>query len=241
MECSEIQKEKQKLREFVWSEMKKAGITRKPGPEDTIPNFIGAEKAARRVTRLMFWHTVRVLTCNADAPQQALRHSVLEKGKLLYMAAPELSRQKCFFELHPQKIGRKFDFASTVPGAFKVGAPIDPKDMRKPNCFVVGSVAVNGKGQRVGNGGGFSDILYALAKQAGLIDDSTPVLTTVHPLQIVENDILMTEHDIPVDYIVSPDTIIETKHSLNKPEGIYWDYLDDEKIEAVPVLKKLKG
>jgi len=48
----------------------------------------------------------------------------------------------------------------------------------------------------------------------------------------------MTEHDIPLTAIITPDEIIETKSQLKRPKGIYWKMLPPEKIEAIPVLQK---
>lgn len=50
----------------------------------------------------------------------------------------------------------------------------------------------------------------------------------------------MTEHDIPLRAIVTPDEFIEIKPPLPRPKGIYWDMLPPEKIEAIPVLKNRK-
>ena len=50
----------------------------------------------------------------------------------------------------------------------------------------------------------------------------------------------MTEHDIPLSAIVTPNEIIEIKSPLPRPKGIYWDMLPPEKIAAIPVLKNRK-
>jgi hypothetical protein len=50
----------------------------------------------------------------------------------------------------------------------------------------------------------------------------------------------MTEHDIPLSAIVTPDEIIEIESHLPRPGGIYWKILPAEKIEAIPVLKGRK-
>jgi 5-formyltetrahydrofolate cyclo-ligase len=42
-------------------------------------------------------------------------------------------------------------------------------------------VAVNRQGARVGKGGGFSDLEFALLVEAGLVGTDTVVATTVHP------------------------------------------------------------
>jgi 5-formyltetrahydrofolate cyclo-ligase len=54
----------------------------------------------------------------------------------------------------------------------------------------------------------------------------------------VDEDIPMTDHDIPLTAIITPDEMIEIKAGLKRPKGIYWKMLPDEKIAAIPVLKK---
>ena len=55
-------------------------------------------------------------------------------------------------------------------------------------------------------------------------------------LQIVDDEIPMTEHDIPLTAIVTPAEIIDIKPRFKRPKGIYWEMLPDEKIDAIPVL-----
>jgi hypothetical protein len=50
----------------------------------------------------------------------------------------------------------------------------------------------------------------------------------------------MTEHDIPLSAIITPDEIIEIESTLPRPKGIYWEMLPLEKIADIPVLKNRK-
>jgi hypothetical protein len=51
----------------------------------------------------------------------------------------------------------------------------------------------------------------------------------------------MTEHDIPLSAIVTPDEVFETDTRLPRPKGIYWHMLADDKIDAIPVLKSYRS
>lgn len=61
--------------------------------------------------------------------------------------------------------------------------------MRRVDLVVCGSVAVNRQGARVGKGGGFSDLELGLLIEAGLVDDQTTVATTVHSVQVLDEDL----------------------------------------------------
>jgi 5-formyltetrahydrofolate cyclo-ligase len=60
----------------------------------------------------------------------------------------------------------------------------------------------------------------------------------VHPLQIVDEEIPMTEHDIPLNAIATPTELIELKPRFSRPKGIYWKMLPQGKIADIPTLAK---
>jgi 2-dehydro-3-deoxyglucarate aldolase/4-hydroxy-2-oxoheptanedioate aldolase len=45
---------------------------------------------------------------------------------------------------------------------------------------------------------------------------TTPIVTSVHPLQIVDEKIPMTDHDIPLTAIAAPHEVIETRTALER-------------------------
>ncbi|MFQ6058816.1 MAG: 5-formyltetrahydrofolate cyclo-ligase [Anaerolineae bacterium] len=228
---------KEEIRHRIWALLVEEGVARFPLPiQGRIPNFVGAEGAASRLARLPTWRRAKVIKANPDSPQRPVRERALRAGKTVYMAVPRLRKMKPFIELEPRRLD-DVRRASTIRGAFALGRPVSLDDMPPIDVIVAGSVAVNRVGARIGKGGGYSDLEYAIGRQAGLIGEDTVVVTTVHPLQIVEEELEMTEHDIPVDIIVTPDEVIYTEHRFPKPLGIYWDHLSREKIEHIPVLR----
>ena len=78
-------------------------------------------------------------------------------------------------------------------------------------------------------------IAVALLQEAGRIGPSTVIVTTVHPLQVVDDAMPETEHDFSVDLIVTPDEVIECEPQ-RRPTGLYWNNLTAAKIAAIPVL-----
>ena len=96
------------------------------------------------------------------------------------------------------------------------------------------------KARELEKGGGYSDLEYGLARRAGLVRRTTPIVTTVHDLQVFDEELPVFAHDIPVDYVITPTKVIETHTKLPRPKGIYWEYLTKEKIEAIPCLKQVR-
>jgi 5-formyltetrahydrofolate cyclo-ligase len=157
------------------------------------------------------------------------------------MALPRLRSEKLFLELDPNKLNCSPYLASSIKGAAKFGRPVGLDEVRKIDLIVCGSVAVNRKGARVGKGGGYSDLEFALLTEENRIGPKIPVVTSVHPLQIVAEAIPMIEHDIPLTAIITPEEVISIESSLPRPKGIYWNMLPQEKIDEIPVLKAKQG
>jgi 5-formyltetrahydrofolate cyclo-ligase len=229
---------KDKIREEVWATLQRSKVARFPGAEGRIPNFIGAEACAKQLAETPYWKAARVLKINPDSPQRAIRQRALEHGKTIYMAVPRLRNEKPFIELDPKKLKVSAYAASSIKGAGQHGRPVTLEEVRKIDLVICGSVAVNRKGARVGKGGGYSDLEFALLTQEKKIGANTPIVTSVHPLQIVEEEIPMTEHDIPLSAIVTPAEIVEIKARFPRPKGIYWTMLAQEKIDDIPVLRR---
>jgi 5-formyltetrahydrofolate cyclo-ligase len=232
---------KQEMRERVWRAMEIHGAARFPGAKGRIPNFPGAERAALQLQTLPEWKRARVVKINPDAPQLPVRRMALREGKLVYVAVPRLRAERPFLELDPARLGARGPKAATIKGAAVHGRPVGLDDMRPIDLIVCGSVVVNGRGARLGKGGGYSDLEYGMLRARGLVTDRTPVVTTVHPLQIVPQQLPRLPHDITLDWIVTPEGLLRCASGLPRPRGIYWDYLDDAAIAAIPVLAELRG
>ena len=232
--------DKQDIRERVWQAMREAGVARFPGARGRIPNFTGAEKAAHQLHSLDFWDEAQVLKCNPDLPQRPVRWRALKEGKTVYMAVPRLTLLQCFVELDPERLGSHAYAASSIKGAFQFGRPVTLTEMRPIDLVVCGAVAVTRSGARLGKGGGYSDLEYALARESGLLSESTPIVTTVHQVQTVES-IPLTSHDIPLDFFITPVEVVSCTEPPPRPQGIHWNELNEEQVSAIPVLGELRA
>ena len=232
--------DKPSLRRRVWRRLVARRVARFPFPtEDRIPNFVGAEAAAARAAALPEWKAARRLKCNPDAPQRPLRLRALQEGKVVFMAVPRLGSERCFIRLDPRRLRGRLAEAATIGGATRLGEAVGPEALGTIDLVVAGSVAANAHGHRLGKGGGYSDLEWALARTLGAVSARTPVLTTVHELQVVRAAIPMSPHDVPVDLVVTPARVIRARGARAKPRGIRWRELGAEQIAAMPVFARL--
>ncbi len=233
---------KAQLRDEVWDALRSAKVARFPGAEGRIPNFVGAEAAAERLRAVPAWHDAGTVKANPDAPQWPVRQRALEDGKTLYMAVPRLVEEKPFFLLDPARLADSPRQASSIKGASRSAVTVDISDLVPVDLVVAGCVAVGADGARLGKGGGFSDLELAVASEAGLIDPSTVVVTTVHDLQVrTAGEIPTARHDIHVDLVVTPERLIECPRPRGyEPPRLRWQELTGEKIAAIPLLQRLR-
>jgi 5-formyltetrahydrofolate cyclo-ligase len=227
--------DKQAVREQTWGVLEAAGVARFPGARGRIPNFAGAEAAAERLAALEEWKAACTIKANPDLPQLPVRGRALAERKTVYMAVPRLASERPFLVLDPAHIDVSPRKASSIKGAGRYGVPARLEDLDHIELVLCGSVAVDRRGARVGKGGGFSDIEFALGVEAGVIDEATTIVTTVHSLQVSDDDLPETGHDFRVDIIVTLDEVIRCRKRM-RPSGIVWDHLSPDKIAAIPAL-----
>jgi 5-formyltetrahydrofolate cyclo-ligase len=229
---------KESIRQKVWNRLATARAARFPGAQGRIPNFEGAEHAANLLRGLTLWKRAKAVVVDTSAPQLHLRRAALRDGKLLYLPVPHLRTERCFIELDPERVGRRSWNVTSLRNAERFGRPVTLSEMRSVDLVLVGSIAVTRQGARLGRGRSVTDLQYALLRQSGRVREYTPIITTIHPLQLIEERIPMRAHDIPVDFAVTPDRVIAAPNLYPRPRGILWDLLPDERIQAVPVLRK---
>jgi 5-formyltetrahydrofolate cyclo-ligase len=225
----------------MWASLTQHRVARFPGAKGRIPNFTGAEAAARRLADTKEWAGALTLKANPDAPQWPVRQRALEDGKTVFMAVPRLAGRQPFFLLDPDDLKDSPRVASSIKGASRSARTIDIEELQPVDLVVAGCVAVGTDGARLGKGGGFSDLEFAVASAAGMIGPSTVVATTVHDLQILPaGQIPTTAHDVQVDLIVTPERVLRSRRRRNRTGQVRWDELTEDKIASIPLLARLR-
>ncbi|ABM79916.1 5-formyltetrahydrofolate cyclo-ligase [Hyperthermus butylicus] len=236
----DVKEYKKRLREHIWRLLSERGVATFPPPWGRIPNFRGAEAAAAKLFDLGEWRRARIVKANPDSPQRWVRLATLRQGKLLVMATPRL--HEGFILLDPKRIpSYLYEKASTIRGAFQLGRVIGIDELRSLggiDFIVTGSVAVDRYGHRVGKGEGYAELEYAIMRELGLVDEDTPIATTVHDLQIVDH-IPREPYDLTVDFIATPTRLIRVAERGPRPPGVIWELLPCEKLKEIPILVEL--
>ena len=205
-----IIEDKEHVRNLIWSTLEKENLFKSANfeqppksPYGRIPDFLGSAEAAELLRNTGEWKSSKVIFSSPDTAQKKVRELALLDKKILIMASPKL--KDGFLLIDPYSVRGNEKTASTIKGAFKFGKKIH--GFPSIGLVVEGSVAVDKSGNRLGKGGGYGDreISELLSKKA--ITTSTPIVTTVHEVQIIEN-IPTEEHDQKINMIVTPEQVI---------------------------------
>lgn len=242
-EWSGYHEDKDALRSEIWRRLKEQGASPRE-PFGHIPSFVGAEEAAALLAELPIWRAARVIKSNPDTAHVPLRLRALQDGKRLYMAVPRLTEERCFVELTAPTLadkGVQLEEAATWQGAMAHGRLVSPEEMEAIDLVLVGCVGVSRRGGRIGKGAGFADLELGILRELGLIGRQTPAVAAVHPLQIVDAAALpLQSHDWPLDWIITPAEVYETKTDYPRPGGIEWDQIRAGQYESIPILSALR-
>ncbi|KFV53537.1 Methenyltetrahydrofolate synthase domain-containing protein, partial [Gavia stellata] len=204
----------------------------------------GASHAATRLLGLQEFKAANTVKINPDAPQKNARFLTLEARKTLLVPTPRL-RTGLFNKIVPPSGATKeiLRICATSQGIKEYSVPVGLDGKAQVDLVVVGSVAVSEKGWRIGKGEGYADMEYAMMVSMGAVQVDTPVITIVHDCQVVDIvEELLDDHDLTVDYILTPTRTIKTNCKRPKPQGIIWHKASFiyEMLEKIPILKSLR-
>ncbi|XP_059523125.1 methenyltetrahydrofolate synthase domain-containing protein isoform X1 [Myotis daubentonii] len=235
---------KQDIREQIWDYMESQNIADFPRPvHHRIPNFKGSYLACQSIKDLGVFARTQEVKVDPDKPLEGVRLLALQNKKTLLVPTPRL-RTGLFNRITPppgatKDILRK---CATSQGVRDYSVPVGLDARVLVDLVVVGSVAVSEKGWRIGKGEGYADLEYAMMASMGAVSQGTPVVTIVHDCQVVDiPEALLEDHDLTVDYILTPTRVIATGCERPKPTGITWSKISCAMMGRIPVLRSLRS
>lgn len=198
---------KETLRYSIWNSLKEHKLyNHQKSPYGKIPDFKGSDIAAEILRNTPEWEHSKTVFSSPDSAQKKVRELGLKDGKLLIMASPQLKNG--YILINPEIVKGEEKKASTINGAFKLGQRLEKFPV--VDLVVEGSVAVDFHGNRLGKGGGYADREIEHLFNERSIKKDTPIVTTVHEIQIV-NKVPVEVHDKKINMIVTPERIIRVK------------------------------
>ncbi|NXF29104.1 MTHSD protein, partial [Nyctibius bracteatus] len=231
------------VRQKVWDYLEASGLADFPRPvHRRIPNFKGSHQACCSVKELDVFIRASEIKVDPDKPLEGVRLAALQARKTLLVPTPRL-RTGLFNKIVPPSGATKeiLRICATSQGIKEYSVPVGLDGKARVDLVVVGSVAVSEKGWRIGKGEGYADMEYAMMVSMGAVQSDTPVVTIVHDCQVVDiAEELLGDHDLTVDYILTPTRTIKTHCKRPKPQGIIWHKVSYEMLEKIPVLKSLR-
>ncbi|NXA68316.1 MTHSD protein, partial [Mohoua ochrocephala] len=232
------------IREKVWEHLEASGLAEFPRPvHGRIPNFKGSLQACCSLRELEVFSRAREVKVDPDKPLEGARLAALQARKTLLVPTPRL-RTGLFNRIVPppgatKEVLRK---CATSQGVKEFSVPVGLDGKAQVDLVVVGSVAVSEKGWRIGKGEGYADMEYAMMVSMGAVQEDTPVVTIVHDCQVLDiAEELLDDHDLTVDYILTPTRTIQTNCKRPKPQGIMWHKVSSEMLGKIPILKTLRS
>ncbi|XP_008938795.1 PREDICTED: methenyltetrahydrofolate synthase domain-containing protein, partial [Merops nubicus] len=202
----------------------------------------GSRQACCSVKELDVFSRAQEVKVDPDKPLEGVRLAALQARKTLLVPTPRL-RTGLFNKIVPPSGATKeiLRICATAQGIKDYSVPVGLDGKAQVDLVVVGSVAVSEKGWRIGKGEGYADMEYAMMVSMGAVQEDTPVVTIVHDCQVVDiAEELLDDHDLTVDYILTPTRTIQTNCKRPKPRGILWHKVSYEMLGKIPILKSLR-
>ncbi|XP_066098336.1 methenyltetrahydrofolate synthase domain-containing protein isoform X5 [Saccopteryx bilineata] len=233
---------KQDIREQIWDYMEARNLADFPRPvHHRIPNFKGSYMACQNIKDLEVFARTQEVKVDPDKPLEGVRLLALQSKKTLLVPTPRL-RTGLFNRITPPPGATKDTLrkCATSQGVRNYSVPVGLDARVLVDLVVVGSVAVSEKGWRIGKGEGYADLEYAMMVSMGAVSQGTPVVTIVHDCQVIDiPEALLEDHDLTVNYILTPTRVIATGCERPKPTGIVWSKISREMMEKIPILRSL--
>jgi len=236
----------EEYREIIWEELLKVGRPDSRFHWDFssfIADFEGSDKCVSRIVNLdsVTSRAAGRVFVTPDNCLFSLRAYLLENYIPFVMTTYGIVRG--FYEIDPLKVpASDRRFAATLDGFDMYATPVNIEQLAAGEKFAVavtGGSAVSRNGVRFGKGHGYFDFEYALLTELGLTTPNTIVIDVVHDCQYVDKDLPAKEHDVVVDWIITPTRSILVENVDRSQTQIFWDRIPGTEFEDLGVTKEL--
>jgi 5-formyltetrahydrofolate cyclo-ligase len=228
----------------IWAELAKVGRPDSRFHWDFssfIPDFEGSDACARTVRSLDCYTEGGLVFITPDNSTEELRAQVMADGRPFVMTTYGIARG--FLYLDPAGVppGER-RYAATLDGMDRYAVPVSLRriaDLGPIGLMVTGGSAVSRDGVRFGKGHGYFDLEFAMLSEVGAVGSASQIVDVVHDCQVVDGDLAGEEHDVPVDWIVTPTRCLRVPDNGRAPGRVRWHLLAGSPLLSVPPLQEL--
>jgi 5-formyltetrahydrofolate cyclo-ligase len=231
-------------RERIWAELAKVG---KPDSRfhwdfsSFIADFEGSDQCAERVRRLEAYRAGTLLFITPDNSTETLRRQVMADNRPFLMTTYGIGRG--FLLLDPASVPpAERSYAATLDGMDQYATALNVSDLRscpRVGLLVTGGSAVSRNGVRFGKGHGYFDLEWAMLSEIGIVDSDSEIVDVVHDCQLVDETLIGDEHDVPVDWIITPTQTLRVGDPGRTAGRVRWDLLEGSPLLHIPPIQQL--
>jgi 5-formyltetrahydrofolate cyclo-ligase len=233
-------------RERIWSELAKVARPDSRFHWDFssfIADFEGSDECARRVTELDAYQAGGLLFITPDNSTEAVRLQAMRDERPFLMTTYGLVRGFLYLEAGAVP-ATDYRYAATLDGMDRYARPVtlaEIEDLAPVTLLVTGGSAVSVNGVRFGKGHGYFDLEWAMLSEIGRVDDDSEIVDVVHDCQVVDEVLTGEDHDVPVDWIITPTVTTRVLESGRELGRIRWEMLHDSPLRDVAPLRELRN
>lgn len=233
-------------RERIWAEL--AQVARPDSRfhwdfSSFIADFDGSDACAERLRQLDAYATDGPIFITPDNSTETLRAVAMADGHTILMTTYGIGRG--FLQLDPRAVpAAERRYAATLDGMDRYARPVSLAELRdgpKIGLLVTGGSAVSANGVRFGKGHGYFDLEWALLSEIARVDDTSQVVDVVHDCQVVDETLQGEDHDVPVDWIITPTRTIHIADAGRRIGHVRWDMIADSPLATIPPILELQA
>jgi 5-formyltetrahydrofolate cyclo-ligase len=206
-----------------------------------IADFERSDVCAERLRSFESWTSSQLIFITPDNSTEPVRRAAISDGKAFLMSTYGIRRG--FLALDPRDVPvSDLAYAATLDGMDHYARPVNLDEVAKLGhigLLVTGGSAVSFDGLRLGKGHGYFDLEWALLSEAGSTDESTEIVDIVHDCQVVDIEPVAAEHDVRVDWIITPTRTVRVRGPLRPPGQVRWELIAGTELELIPPVRDL--
>lgn len=233
-------------RERIWDELARVA---KPDSRfhwdfsSFIADFDGSDVCARRVRELDAYADDRPVFITPDNSTEALRAQAMADGRTILMTTYGIGRG--FLQLDPSKVpAPQRRYAATLDGMDHYATPVTLAELRDGpviKLLLTGGSAVSANGVRFGKGHGYFDLEWAILSEIGRVDETSQIVDIVHDCQVVAETLEGEDHDVPVDWIITPTQTVRVADPGRRVGQVRWELLEGGPLDQIPPIQELRA